>query len=169
MLERTLEDWMRAYQAGDAAALDTLYILISPKLRTIFRAGAPEQEVEELVQETWFQVHRSRHTWRPGELLLPWVYSIARHLRARQYRRTSRRGEVELTDTFSVPPPELSRDFEELIRELPESQREVLILMKVEGKSLEEVALATGASIGSVKQKVHRAYEKLRRILGEGL
>jgi len=53
-----------------------------------------------------------------------------------------------------------------LLSELPESQREVLILMKVEGRSLEEVAAATGSSVGSVKQKVHRAYEKLRRIIG---
>jgi RNA polymerase sigma-70 factor (ECF subfamily) len=160
---------MRAYQNGESAALDALYAIVTPKLRTVFRAGAGNPDVEELVQETWFQIHRSRHTWRPGELLLPWVYSIARHLRSRQYRRTVRRNEVELEDKYSVPAPELSQDFEELLKELPASQREVLILMKVEGRSLEEVALATGTSIGSVKQKVHRAYTKLRQLLSEGL
>lgn len=39
-------------------------------------------------------------------------------------------------------------------------------MMKVEGHSLEEVAAATGTSVGSVKQRVHRAYEKLRKVLG---
>ena len=121
---------------------------------------------EELVQETWFQVHRSRHTWRPGEMLLPWIYSIARHIRSRSYRKRTRRAEVELDEKISIPTPELSYGFEQLLSELPDSQREVLILMKVEGRSLEEVAAATGSSVGSVKQKVHRAYEKLRRILG---
>jgi len=52
---------------------------------------------------------------------------------------------------------------------LPESQREVLILLKVSGLSLEEVARATGVSIGSVKQKAHRAYDSLRKRLGRSL
>ena len=77
--------------------------------------------------------------------------------------------EVGLDERISVSTPELSGGFEQLLNELPESQREVLILMKVEGRSLEEVAAATGSSIGSVKQKVHRAYEKLRRVLGGNL
>jgi RNA polymerase sigma-70 factor (ECF subfamily) len=48
---------------------------------------------------------------------------------------------------------------------LSESQREVLEMLKVAGMSLEEVARATSCSVGSVKQKVHRAYEKLRRTM----
>jgi RNA polymerase sigma-70 factor, ECF subfamily len=162
----TLENWMQRYQAGEGYALEVLVREVSPRLKAIFRGGSPEGEVEELVQETWFQVHRSRHTWRPGELLLPWIYSIARHIRSQSYRKRTRRAEVELDERISMPTPELSYGFEQLLSELPESQREVLILMKVEGRSLEEVAAATGSSVGSVKQKVHRAYEKLRKVLG---
>lgn len=162
----SLEDWMQRYQAGQGDALEALVREVSPRLKVIFRGGSPASEIEELVQETWFQVHRSRHTWRPGEMFLPWVYSIARHIRSQSYRKRTRRAEVELDEKLSIPVPELSYAFEQLLSELPESQRQVLILMKVEGRSLEEVAAATGSSVGSVKQKVHRAYEKLRRILG---
>lgn len=165
-LEVTLESEMCRYQAGEGDALDFLYKQITPRLRTIFRSGVPADQVDELVQETWFQIHRSRHTWRPGELLLPWIYSIARHIRSRDFRKTARRGEVEMDEKISTPAPELSNAFEQLIAELPESQKEVLIKMKVEGKSLEEVAAETGSTVGSVKQKVHRAYEKLRKVLG---
>ena len=165
----TLEEWMQRYQAGDGDALETIVCEVSPRLKAIFRSGSPDSEIEELVQETWFQVHRSRHTWRPGELLLPWIYSIARHIRSRSYRKRVRRSEVELNERISIPTPELFGGFEQLLNELPESQREVLILMKVEGRSLAEVAAATGSSVGSVKQKEHRAYEKLRRVLGENL
>ncbi len=157
---------MVRYQAGDGSALDTLYTDVSPRLRTIFRSGAPENDIEELVQETWLQIHRSRHTWRPGEALLPWVYSIARHVRSGHYRKVTRRNETLLDEKISTPPPELSYDWEQLLGELPASQRQVLILMKVEGHSLEEVAAATGSSVGSVKQKAHRAYAKLRELLG---
>ena len=45
---------------------------------------------------------------------------------------------------------------------LSESQREVLEMLKVAGMSLEEVARATSSTVGSVKQKAHRAYKKLR-------
>jgi RNA polymerase sigma-70 factor, ECF subfamily len=57
--------------------------------------------------------------------------------------------------------------FDELLAQLPESQREVLTLLKVEGLSVEEVALATASTVGAVKQKAHRAYERLRKFLEE--
>jgi RNA polymerase sigma-70 factor (ECF subfamily) len=56
-------------------------------------------------------------------------------------------------------------DLEALLGSLPESQREVVVMLKVSGMSLEEVARATSSSVGSVKQKAHRAYEKLREVL----
>ena len=60
-------------------------------------------------------------------------------------------------------------DFDALIAVLPPSQREVVSMLKVSGMSLEEVARATASSVGSVKLKAHRAYEKLRGVLqGQG-
>jgi RNA polymerase sigma-70 factor (ECF subfamily) len=55
-----------------------------------------------------------------------------------------------------------ANSLESLLAPLPESQREVIQMLKVAGLSLEEVARATSSSVGSVKQKVHRAYKKLR-------
>jgi DNA-directed RNA polymerase specialized sigma24 family protein len=55
--------------------------------------------------------------------------------------------------------------FETLVASLPKAQREVITMLKVGGLSLEEVARATSSSVGSVKQKAHRAYGKLRRLL----
>jgi RNA polymerase sigma-70 factor (ECF subfamily) len=61
-------------------------------------------------------------------------------------------------------------DLEAILATLPESQREVIAMLKVAGMSLEEVARATSSSVGSVKQKAHRAYEKLReRLSGIGM
>jgi RNA polymerase sigma-70 factor (ECF subfamily) len=56
-------------------------------------------------------------------------------------------------------------DLDAMLASLPESQREVVVMLKVSGMSLEEVARATSASVGSVKQKAHRAYDKLRELL----
>jgi RNA polymerase sigma-70 factor (ECF subfamily) len=65
-----------------------------------------------------------------------------------------------------VPAPAL--DFDALVAVLPASQREVVSMLKVSGMSLEEVARATASSVGSVKLKAHRAYEKLRSVLKGG-
>ena len=68
-----------------------------------------------------------------------------------------------------LPAPPLRRntllDFETLIAPLPESQREVITMLKVGGLTLEEVARATSSTVGAVKQKAHRAYERLRELL----
>jgi RNA polymerase sigma-70 factor (ECF subfamily) len=48
---------------------------------------------------------------------------------------------------------------------LPASQREVVVMLKAEDMSIEEVARATRSTVGAVKQKAHRAYRKLRELL----
>ncbi len=63
--------------------------------------------------------------------------------------------------------PREEDDFASLVASLPEGQREVLVMLKVSGMSLEEVAEATASTVGAVKQKVHRAYTALRRALRE--
>ena len=56
-------------------------------------------------------------------------------------------------------------DLQVILGTLPESQREVIAMLKVAGMTLEEAARATSSSIGSVKQKAHRAYESIRERL----
>ena len=63
-------------------------------------------------------------------------------------------------------PPSEGEDFDQLVAALPDSQREVLVMLKVLGMSLEEVARATSSTVGAVKQKAHRAYVTLRRAMG---
>ena len=55
--------------------------------------------------------------------------------------------------------------FDKLVAALPEAQREVVTMLKVGELSLEEVARATSSTVGAVKQKAHRAYERLRKVL----
>jgi RNA polymerase sigma-70 factor (ECF subfamily) len=52
-----------------------------------------------------------------------------------------------------------------LVAALPDAQREVVTMLKVGGLTLEEVARATSSTVGAVKQKAHRAYERLRKLL----
>ena len=126
---------------------------------------------EDLLQDLWLRVHKARNTYRPGQPVLPWLYGIARFVKVDGYRkRRSERFEEPLVAGFE-PKAEVSGEanvlpeIDLLLAGLPESQRDVVLMLKVSGLSLEEVAKATASSVGSVKQKAHRAYEKLRATL----
>ena len=166
-----LPSLMARYGAGDSTAASALVSHLSPHLRRFFLLEPMSRShADDLLQETWLRIHRVRHTYRPGEPVLAWVYAIARHVRSDHFRksyRTLRReeslgGREDLPQTASGSDTAAS-DLESLLAPLPESQREVIFLLKVSGLSLEEVARATSSSVGSVKQKAHRAYETLRR------
>jgi RNA polymerase sigma-70 factor, ECF subfamily len=102
---------------------------------------------------------------------LPWIYGIARYTRLDAYRKRRRRERQEVLvatvpEILNQTPPSAGEDFDQLIAALPDSQREVLVMLKVLGMSLEEVARATSSTVGAVKQKAHRAYVTLRRAMG---
>jgi RNA polymerase sigma-70 factor, ECF subfamily len=169
----SVEQLMVAYQNGDAAAAQSLVDLLSGRLLAFFSSEMGNRpEADDMLQEAWLRVHRARHTYRSGEPLLPWMYAIARRVRVDNYRRRRRieRREVA-SDALEDSPgrsPGRSNDapsFRELVAPLSESQREILLMLKVNGLSIEEVARATSSTVGAVKQKVHRAYDRLRASL----
>lgn len=162
---------MTRYQAGDFAAARALVERISPQLHRFFELQALNRaDADDLLQDAWLRIHRVRHTYQPGKPLLPWIYAIARRVRIDHYRKsmriTVREQRLEdIAETVAVPDARHADALEELLAPLPDSQREVLEMLKVAGMSLEEVAQATSCSVGAVKQKVHRAYEKLRQTM----
>ena len=170
---------MTGYQRADPAAVDELVERVSPALLRYFGAlgiggRAGREDAADLLQECWIKIHRSRHTYRASEPVMPWIYAIARHTRLDAYRKRRR---MEAREVLVANVPERSHgiapetqemgEIGDLIADLPESQREALVMLKVSGMSLEEVAKATSSTVGAVKQRAHRAYETLRRALGK--
>jgi RNA polymerase sigma-70 factor, ECF subfamily len=147
-----LDAWMRRYQEGDSEAPRVLIAAISPGLLHFFRSQlANRQQADDLLQDTWLRIHRVRHTYRPGEPVLPWIYAIARRVRVDGYRRVSRIIMHETAmDVLPDPPaqaePRDTLPFETLVADLPEAQREVITMLKVGGLSLEEIARATSST-----------------------
>ena len=169
---RELRELMMRYQGADAAALDELVGRVSPVLLRYFGGSSSgRNDAEDLLQECWIRIHRSRHTYRSSEPVMPWIYAIARHTRLDGYRRRRRLESREVLvasvpEGFYQTEPEALREedeFASLVASLPEAQREVLVMLKVAGMSLDEVAKATSSSVGAVKQRAHRAYTTLRR------
>jgi RNA polymerase sigma-70 factor (ECF subfamily) len=165
---------MVQYQSAQAGAVDELVLRLSPLLLRFFagQAQIDQHDAEDVLQDFWLRLHRARHTYRPGEPVLPWIFAIARHTSLDAYRRRHRVSSHEVAfpeipeNLCLTREPTVDRsDFLRALEQLAPRQREVIVMLKVFGMSLEEVATATRASIGSVKQRAHRAYSKLRLAL----
>jgi RNA polymerase sigma-70 factor (ECF subfamily) len=156
------------YQQGDTAAAAELVRAASPMLlRFCLSQGDRREDVDDVLQEIWLRIHRARHTYRADAPAEAWLYAVARHTRLdvwrRRYRFRSREIQVAALPEAATPVPDSGTpSMSELLAKLPEGQREVLLLLKGCGMTLEEVARATSSTVGAVKQKAHRAYECLR-------
>lgn len=170
---RSIEELMEAYQQADIDAATELVRKASPPLLRYFLGHTRSlTQAEDLLQDTWLRVHRARHTYRPGLRALPWLFAIAEHTRIDGYRKwaRTRHREVAVDQLPESPPPTQAPDsahldLHRMLEQLPEGQKEVILLLKFSGLSLEEVARIKGSTTGAIKLKAHRAYETLRSLL----
>lgn len=176
MGDATDEALMAAYVLEeDRSAYETLFRRYAPRLRGFFlRSVGDEQVALDLVQKTFLHVHRARKDFRQGSRFKPWLYTIATNVKRELYRRRRRKPETSLDpDQHPMPTsqPEASTATERAVRralqQLPDGQREVVMLHWYEGWSFGEIAEMVGASRSAVKVRAHRAYKVLRDILGE--
>lgn len=166
--------WLRA-QAGDDAAYRQCLALLASRLRGYLKrrlAGLPD-EVEDLVQETLLALHLQRGTYDPALPVSAWAVAIARHKLVDLWRRRGRRD--SLHDAIDDVDENLlavethdggaRRDVEALLQSLPDAQRQAIVLTKLEGLSVAEAALRTGASESAIKVQVHRGLKRLAALV----
>ena len=83
---------MRAYQGGRLEAFDDLYAALAPPLGRYLRSHARDAaKADDLLQDTFLQIHRARHTYDPAFPVLPWAMAIARHVWLMDCRTAARR------------------------------------------------------------------------------
>lgn len=169
--EERLRTRFMAALAGDALAYQQFLTALSTHLRAFFRrrmAQLPD-DVEDMVQETLLAIHNNRHTYRPEQPLTAWVHTIARYKLIDLLRARSRRevlndpldDDLELFARSDSEAAEARRDLAVILQSLPERQRRALVMVKLEGASVAETAVATGMSEASVKVGVHRSLKAL--------
>jgi RNA polymerase sigma factor (sigma-70 family) len=174
------ESLMLAYAAGDAAAFERLYQRHRSKLyrflaRQLHGNGAL---ADEFFQDVWQRVITARQSWKPDAAFSTWLYRIAHnrladHWRALQHRPPAPDDADERTERVpdhNTPERHLS-EFEERRRlqlaldELPDEQREVILLRLEQDLSLEEIGEMTGVGRETVKSRLRYAMDKLRQRL----
>lgn len=171
--DKRFAEWMQKAQEGDRAAYDLLLKETASLLKRYFVTRAESNEAaDDLVQETLVSVHRARHTYLTGRPFAPWMYAIARRRLADHWRSRSRTVPCDVLDESldwidqrqNNGADDGSR-IKETLAFLPENQRRVVELLKVDGLSIKETARELDLSIAAVKVTAHRAYERLRKAL----
>ncbi|TXH70952.1 MAG: RNA polymerase sigma factor [Lysobacteraceae bacterium] len=175
--EASDESLMLAYAAGDVVAFERLYQRHRGKLyrflaRQLHGNGAL---ADELFQDVWQRVISARQGWRPDAAFSTWLYRIAHnrladHWRALQHRPPAPEDADERTERVpdhDTPERQLT-EFEERRRlqmaldELPDDQREVILLRLEQELTLEEIGEMTGVGRETVKSRLRYAMDKLR-------
>jgi RNA polymerase sigma factor (sigma-70 family) len=163
--------WMRAAMSGDAGAYRQLLASLAPHIRAVARSrcrrlGAPEGEVEDLVQEVLLTIHLKRGTWDQTRPIGPWVAAIVRNklIDVLRHRRHITVPIDDLGDTLPAadPTPELAtRDIDTLLGHLKPQQREVVRSISFNGSSIRETADRLQMTEGAVRVTLHRALKAL--------
>ena len=172
---------MARYAAGDEAAFAAVYDELAPRLfGYLVRQTRDASRAEDIVQQTFLQMHRARGTFLPGAEVLPWSFAIARRLMIDGFRRGRREVLEDGEPRDDRPAPDAAADdlvqaqevatrIRRELGKLPETQRVAFELVKQEGLSLAEAAQVLGTTVSAVKLRAHRAYEALREVLGDVL
>ncbi len=165
---------MMAYQAGELPAFERLYSTLAAELRRYFATTAADAAAQDLVQDTFLEIHRSRHTYLPPLPVRPWVFGVARNVLGRHRRAAWRRschedwnaGPAEVAAAPSARPAIESRDVAEALARLPAGRREVWVLHHVHGLSFQQIAEQFRIGVGAAKLRSSRAMRALRVALG---
>ncbi len=143
-----------------------------PRLRRYARALTRDAaRADDLVQSCLVRAIAKEHLWEPGTDLRAWLFTILHNQNVNDVRRSVREGvAVAVEDVAAVltAPPRAGaclqlRDLERAIRLLPEEQRQVILLVGLEGMRYEEVAAVLDIPIGTVRSRLSRGREMLRR------
>jgi RNA polymerase sigma-70 factor (ECF subfamily) len=146
----------------------------------VFELAQDEQASLDIVQETFIAAVRHIASLQANENFGSWLFGIAHQQCVQRWRKKNREARwreetAETTADLECSPDDLlirheqEAEFMQLLSQLPPPQRAALLLHFIEDFSLEEIARITGASLGTVKSRIHYAKKSMRKLLQERL
>jgi RNA polymerase sigma-70 factor (ECF subfamily) len=138
--------------------------------RFAWRMSGSAAAAEDITQDVFVGLLRHPDRFDPGRgTLRALLLGIARNLALKRWRNEHRLEPLD-DEAMAAEPVDLGRGevgdmVGRAVRALPPLQREAVILAESEGLTLAEIARAVDADVGSVKSRLHRARENLRRAL----
>jgi len=146
-----------------------------PRLRRYARALTHHAPIaDDLVQDCLVRAVAKQHLWQPGTDLRAWLFTILHNQHVNHVRKSSNKGvpvEVEQVAPFlpveqnAIPSLEL-RDLRAALAQLAIEQREVILLVGLEGMDYEGTAKVRNVPIGTVRSRLSRGRAELRKLMG---
>jgi len=179
------EDLMEKFQSGYEQAFNVLVDRYQDRLHNfLYRYTHNHQDCEDLVQETFYRVFRSRHSYERIAKFSTWMYTIAINLAKSLYKKKKRMTKVtihkdpddsedrpmKLEDTDILPDDSLHEkmcmdELEKALKELSDDFREVVVLRDIQQLSYEEISEIADLPMGTVKSRINRGRAKLQELL----
>ena len=164
-----------SYRGGDERAAGALIERHSLALgRYLYSSGADRDDVDDLVQETFFRAFRRLAMWRGEASFRSWLFTIGTnilrdHFRSRKRHRMVSLETAEIADPGNPHTDLLAAETEERLRKglaaLPRLQREVFLLRTQEGIEYQEIAVALGTTPGAARVHYHHAVKRLKELV----
>ena len=180
MTDPSDESLMSLFQQGNEPAYALLVQRYKDELTNFSRRFLGDRdEADDVVQETFVRVWRSRGSYTPAARFSTWIYTIASNLAKTRLRRWSLRRFVRLGEPhgdgqmFDLPDESAGPDgaaddtlreerIQQALKSLPVKYREVVVLRDIQQLSYEEIVAITGTAMGTVKSRINRARTLLR-------
>jgi len=129
---------------------------------------------DDLVQSCLVRAISKQHLWQEGTDLRAWLFTILHNEHVNDVRRVAREGAtIPMDEVASVMPVEANavdslqlRDLDRAIGRLADEQRQVILLVGLEGMSYEQAAEILGIPVGTVRSRLSRGRETLRVLMG---
>ncbi|MDH3273274.1 MAG: RNA polymerase sigma factor [Gammaproteobacteria bacterium] len=180
-MDETPEDsaLMLRYRDGDVAAFELLYQRHNDALyRYLLRLCHHRDTAEDIFQDVWGKIIKSRQNYRPTAKFSTFLYRVAHNCFIDHIRRNKRHSHTVDVEPDNQPDPgdqpealaERSmarRRLDAALTELPEEQRDVFLLHEEAGLNLDQIASVTGANRETAKSRLRYAVKKLRVAINE--
>jgi len=162
---------MIRYQGGSLEAFQEIYAQLAPGVRRyLFHLAAGSDIAEDLLQETFLQMHRSRAAYNPDYAVKPWIFGLARNVflmnrRAARHRAKVHESRQDLPDFPVLPEADRLGSHDEIRRglaSLSPDQAEALLLHHEWGFSFEEIAGMLGITAAAARARASRGMADLR-------
>ena len=172
MKEKSLSDSqaVRAIRAGDREAYRAIVDRYMRRAYGIALAfvGSP-QDAMDVSQTAFIKAYKNLKRYDPARPFFPWLYRILRNICLDHLKRAGRRREIPLEDIAVLGTADRDLELRQVLwramEELPDEQREAIMLYYFQGMSYKEIAEVLERPIGTVMSSLHYAKRKLRSVL----
>lgn len=183
----TDEDLMEQFQEGTIQAFNILVSRYKDRLHNfLYRYTRNHEDCEDLVQETFLRVHRSRHSYERIAKFSTWMYTIALNLAKSLYKKSQRMQKISMhedpedsesremvfEDSNILQDEKLHqklcvKELEKALNQIGEEFREAIVLRDIQELTYEEIAEITNTAMGTVKSRINRGRIQVQEILNE--